>query len=148
MASVKPARRRQARRDKAADDRLPPLIRLTQKQSGKEKRIATGFAWDLFLFAGVFGVPLFWRRLPQWGATILALWCLDLLIGRLPMSAATVRFSETALFAMFLAIQLWLGIAGNRLTAKAFLTHGWSIDQPNDLATKRVIERWKLAGRA
>ena len=140
------SRRRAARRDKTPTDALPPLIQLTQKKSGKEKRIGTGFAWDLFLFAGVFGLPLFWRRLPQWGAVILALWCTDLLIGRLPVSEATTRLLEAALFAVFLALQLWLGFKGNRLTAKAFLTHGWSIGQPNDLGTRRVIERWKLAG--
>jgi hypothetical protein len=145
MAPVSTARKR-ARRDKAEADRLPAAINLKQKQTGKEKRISTGFAWDLFLFAGAFGVPLFWRRLPQWGAAILALWCVDLVIGRLPIADATARLAEAALFAVFLAIQFWLGLRGNRLTAKAYLAHGWSIDQPSDLRTKRVIERWKLAG--
>jgi hypothetical protein len=121
------------------------VIRLKQKQSGKEKRISTGFAWDLFLCAGIFGVPLFWRRLHSWGAVILALWCVVLVIGRVPMSAATAQLAEEALFAVFLALQLFLGFRGNRLTAKAFLAHGWSLDQASDLGTKRVIERWKLA---
>jgi hypothetical protein len=146
MPPASPARRRSARRDKASDEAAgAPLLRLTQKQSGKEKRIATGFAWDLFLFAGVFGAPLFWRRLPQWGAVILALWCVDLLIGRLPLVDATARLTEAALFAVFLVLQLWLGFAGNRLTAQAYLRHGWSLDPPSDPGTKRVIERWKLA---
>ena len=143
MARASTARRREGKGEKAAAERLPPLIRL--KRSGKEKRIGTGFAWDLFLFAGVFGLPLFWRRLPQWGAAFLALWCFDLLLGRVPVSEGATHLAEGVLFAAFLALQLWLGFVGNRLTAKAYLAHGWAIDQPNDLGTKRVIERWKLA---
>jgi hypothetical protein len=144
MPPASSARRRASRRDKAGDD-AAPLLRLTQKQSGKEKRINTGFAWDLFLFAGVFGIPLFWRRLPQWGAVVLALWCVDLLIGQLPFGEASTRFAEAALFTVFLVLQLWLGLAGNRLTAQAYLRHGWSIDPSGDARIKRVVERWKLA---
>ena len=146
MAAASTAKRRAARRSKDGADKLPPAIHLKQKQSGKEKRISTGFAWDLFLCAGLFGVPLFWRRLHSWGAVILALWCVDLIIGRLPISAATAHSSEAALFVAFLLLQLFLGFMGNRLTARAFLAHGWTLDQPSDLGTKRVIERWRLAG--
>jgi hypothetical protein len=145
VAPVSTGKRRAARRGKEGGEKLPPSIRLKQKQSGREKRISTGFAWDLFLGAGLFGVPLFWRRLHQWGAVILALWCLDLLIGRVPVAAATARIAEATLFVAFLALQLWLGFRGNRLTAKAFLAHGWTVDQSGDLGAKRVIERWKLA---
>jgi len=138
--------RRNPREAKEVRAAMPPAIRLRRRQGGKEKRIATGFAWDLFLFAGVFGLPLFWRRLHAWGAVILALWCLDLIIGRVPVSAATARLAEATLFGAFLALQLLLGFIGNRLTARAYLTHGWTIDQPGDPGVRRVIERWKLAG--
>ena len=90
------------------------------------KRVATGFAWDLFLFAGVFGVPLFLRGLPNWGATVLALWRRSL-IGVRPRARPRSQ-SELALFAGFLGLQLWLGFIGNRLTARTLLAHGWTID--------------------
>jgi hypothetical protein len=141
---VSTAKRRASRDAKKAAETSASVITLKHKQSGKEKRISTGFAWDLFLCAGLFGIPLFWRRLHPWGAIVLALWCVDLLIGRLPIAAQTARSSEAALFAVFLALQLWLGFRGNRLTAKTYLAHGWVIEQPNDARTKRVIERWKL----
>lgn len=136
------AKRRRA--DKVGTKKSLTVIRLRQRQSGKERQIGTGFAWDLFLFAGVFGLPLFRRRLPQWGAAVLALWCFDLLIGRVPAGAAATHVAETVLFAVFLAVQLWLGFVGNRLTIKAFLAHGWTIDQPIDPDAKRLIERWNL----
>ena len=144
MAGASSTRRgqREAKESRAA---IPPAIRLRRRPGGKEKRVATGFAWDLFLFAGVFGLPLFWRRLHAWGAVILALWCLDLIIGRVPVSTANARLAEAILFGAFLALQLLLGIIGNRLTAKAYLTRGWIIEQPGDLGVRRVIERWKLA---
>ncbi len=146
MAAASTAKRRSARRAKDFTEKLPPVLRLKQKQSGRAKRVSTGFAWDLFLCAGLFGMPLFWRRLHSWGAVILALWCVDLVIGRLPITAEAVHLAEAALFAVFLALQLFLGFAGNRLTAKAFLAHGWTFDLASDPGTKRVIERWKLVG--
>ena len=145
MAPVSTAKRRPRRGAKPDADAVPPVLTLKHKQSGKEKRISTGFAWDLFICAGLlFGIPLFWRRLHPWGAAVLALWCVNLLIGRLPIAAATQRSSEVALFTVFFMLQLWLGFRGNRLTAKTYLAHGWVIDQPNDARIKRVIERWKL----
>ncbi len=144
MARTSLPQRRVASRERRAVEKLSPVLRLRQKRGGREKRIATGFAWDLFLFSGVFGLPLFWRRLHAWGAIVLAFWCLDLVIGRVPVSAATARGAEAALFAAFLLLQLWLGFAGNRLTARAYLAHGWEIAPPLDLATKQVIRRWKL----
>lgn len=145
MAAASTTKRRAARGGKDSAEKLPPVIRLKQKQSGREKRISTGFAWDLFLFASLFGLPLFWRRLHHWGAVILALWCVVLVIGRLPVSADTAQLAGEALFVVFLALQLFLGFMGNRFTARAFLAHGWTLDQASDLGTKRVIERWKLA---
>jgi hypothetical protein len=124
--------------------KLPRAIRLTQKSSGTVKQIATGFAWDLFIFAGLFGVPLFWRRLPQWGAVILALWLLVLVVGVLHLGAAVMSAAEVALAAIFFAVQLWLGFAGNRLTAAALLAHGWTIERPDDATNKRVLARWGL----
>jgi len=93
----------------------------------------------------LFGVPLFWRRLHSWGAVMLALWCVDLVIGRLPVRDVTAHLAEAGLFGVFLAVQLFLGIWGNRLTARTYLAHGWTIDDPADLGTKRVLERWNLA---
>ena len=145
MPAASPAKRRSTRAVKERAEKLPPAIRLKQKLSGREKRISTGFAWDLFLFAGLFGLPLFWRRLHAWGAVILALWCVDLVIGRVPVSESTAHSLEAALFAVFLALQLWLGFRGNKLTVRTYLAHGWTVDQAGELGTKRVIERWKLA---
>jgi hypothetical protein len=93
---------------------------------GATKEIGTGFAWDLFLFAPFFGLPLFLRRLPHWGAAILGLWVVDLLLGRLVTGRAG-SIAQAALLAVFLAVQCWLGLKGNDMTVKAYLGRGWRL---------------------
>ena len=138
------SRRKPAAR--GADDKLPPVIRFKHKPSGKERRVSTGFAWDLFLFAGVLGVPLFWRRLSSWGAAVLVLWLLVVVVGSVRVNVQATETAQLVLFGIFLVLQIWLGFYGNRLTAKTLLHHGWTIEQPNESGTKRVIEKWKLNG--
>jgi hypothetical protein len=132
-------------RARGGAETLPPVIRFKHKPSGKERRVATGFAWDLFLFAGILGLPLFWRRLPYWGAGVLVLWLLVLIAGTVRIGAEATEATQLALFAAFLVLQIGLGFYGNRLTARALLHHGWVIEQANDSGTKCVIERWRLA---
>ncbi len=134
-----------AAKGKGEADRLPIAIRLKHKPTGKERSVGTGFAWDLFLFAGVLGIPLFWRRLPQWGAGMLGLWLLVILTDAARFGIATTDVVQFVLFAGFLALQIWLGFFGNRLTVRTLLAHGWVIDQANDAGTKKVIARWGLA---
>ncbi len=145
MARTSASARRKGSARGSDPDALPRSIGFKHKPSGKTRRVATGFAWDLFLFAGVFGLPLFWRRLPSWGATVLMLWLLVLLVGIVRVGAAATETAQLVLFAVFLLLQIWLGFFGNRLTARTLLHHGWTIDQPNDRGTKLVIEKWKLA---
>jgi hypothetical protein len=131
-------------RARGAAEAPPPAIRFKHKPSGKERRVAAGFAWDLFLFAGILGLPLFWRRLPYWGAGVLVLWLLVLIAGTVRIGTAASDAAQLVLFAAFLVLQIGLGFYGNRLTARTLLHHGWTIDQPNDSGTKRIIERWRL----
>jgi hypothetical protein len=89
------------------------------------------------------GLPLFWRRMPYWGAAVLVLWLLVLAIGALRASSVTDTI-QLALFGVFMAFQLYLGLYGNRINVRTLLAPGWVVDQ-NDGATKRLVERWRLA---
>ena len=110
----------------------------------RAKRVKLGFAWDLFLFAGVFGIPLFLRGLPQWGAAVLALWIADLMLGW--AAPGVLRMPEQfALFAAFLGLQVWLGFKGNELTARACRARGWQPADTRDAGVKRALERWGMA---
>jgi hypothetical protein len=109
----------------------------------RTKRVKLGFAWDLFLFAGIFGVPLFLRGLANWGALVLALWIADLGVARLGPRWSLP--AEGLLFVAFLALQVYLGFKGNALTARACHARGWKPDNPRDPSVRRALERWGIA---
>jgi len=103
-ASVEREARPRARRSRAAAAvaATGPLRVLFKSPSGaRARRVKLGFAWDLFLFAGLLGVPLFLRGLPEWGAAVLALWLVDLALGWIGHGSFYLP-AQTALFAAFL----------------------------------------------
>jgi hypothetical protein len=123
----------------------PAAVRVGLKPpgGGKLKWIRVGFAWDLFVLSPLLGIPLFLRKLPQWGAVILGLLLLWIVLGGIldgrPKWMASVAFA-----AIFFLIDLFLGFYGNRLTARSYLRHGWTVDHPDYAATRKVVARWKL----
>jgi hypothetical protein len=133
-----------SRRGGATVEPPPASFIALNHPDGRQTRLRVGFAWDLFLLTPLFGLPLFLRRLPQWGAAILALWLIDLGAGWLLRGQAGAAPMQVVLFAAFLLVQLWLGVKGNELTAKALLAHGWTVDHPEFVAIRRVMERWGL----
>ncbi len=97
----------------------------------------------MFLFAGGFGIPLFLRGLPAWGAAVLALWIADLFLGWAGPGALFVP-GQVVLFAAFLGLQVWLGINGNALTARACRARGWVADNARDAGVKRTLRLWRI----
>jgi len=136
---------RKKRRDRGTAEPAAARIGLKPPGGGKLKWIRVGFAWDLFVLSPLLGIPLFLRRLPQWGAAMLGLllvwFVLGSLLGGQPRWIAGVAVAV----ASFL-IQLFLGFYGNRLTARSYLRHGWTVDHPDYAATRKVVARWKLKG--
>ena len=121
----------------------PASVLFKHPSGGRAKRVKLGFAWDLFLFAGVFGLPLFLRGLPNWGAAVLGLWLVDLGLGR--FGRGPLRHpAELLLFAAFLGLQVWLGVTGNARTARACRARGWAPDTPRDPAVRRALEHWGM----
>jgi len=113
--------RRSRRRATSAPD---GVLVLAHAETGETRLIRTGFAWTLFLFGGVLGLPLFFRRLYRWGAAVLLLWAADLAVFWFAQGRVRV-IGEAIVFAAFFALQLWLGFRGNKLVAAAFLRRGW-----------------------
>lgn len=106
-------------------DRAAKFLLLRDPETGETRRIKQGFAWTLFLFSGVLGLPLFLRGLYRWGAAVLGLWGIDLLAVWLTTGGVRVA-SEAVLFGVFLCLQFWLGLTGNALTIKAYRDRGWA----------------------
>jgi hypothetical protein len=141
------ARRSTSGKRKPSPAKAPAAAGLAFKdpRTGKLMRVPAGFAWSLFLFSGLLGVPLFARRLHLWGAVILGLWIADLLAS-LVVAGRVATVTQSLLFAAFLAVQLWLGFKGNEITARSCLERGWTVVDSDDAATKRLLVRWGLAG--
>ncbi len=118
-------------------------IGLKPPGGGKLKWIRVGFAWDLFVLSPLLGIPLFLRKLHQWGAAMLALLLVWFVLGTL-LGGQAKNLAGVVLFAIFVLIDLFLGFYGNRLTARAYLRHGWTVDHPDYAATRKVMKRWKL----
>jgi hypothetical protein len=109
----------------------------------RAKRVKLGFAWDLFLFSGLLGVPLFLRGLPNWGAAVLALWLADLGLAHWPHAAWSLP-AQLALFAAFLGLEIYLGFKGNALTARACRDRGWRPEGTHDQGVRRALDRWGI----
>lgn len=101
------------------------LVGFKNPKTGEVKHVKCGFSWTLFLFSGVFGLPLFLRRLNVWGFVFLALWIVNFIFGR-------ELDNMIVLFIIFLCLQLWLGFKGNEMTAKNYLENDWIIAEPNN----------------
>ncbi|HZL59760.1 MAG TPA: hypothetical protein VFC38_08660 [Stellaceae bacterium] len=128
---------------RGAGDLSAARIGLKPPGGGRLKWVRVGFAWDLFVLAPLFGLPLFWRKLPQWGAVMLALLLADVLLG-LFLSGRALNLAGIALAGVYFLLDLFLGVWGNRLTARAYVRHGWSVDHPEYAATRKIVQRWKL----
>ena len=134
---------RKKRKDRGTAEPAAARIGLKPPGGGKLKWIRVGFAWDLFVLSPLLGIPLFLRRLPQWGAAMLALLLIWFVLGSLLGGQPRWIAGVAVAVASFL-IQLFLGLYGNRLTARSYLRHGWTVDHPDYAATRKVVARWKL----
>ncbi len=134
---------RKKRQQRGPSEAPAARIGLKPPGGGKLKWIRVGFAWDLFVLSPLLGVPLFLRKLHQWGAAMLALLLLWVVLGSL-LGGQAKNLAGVAVAVVSFLIQLFLGLYGNRLTARAYLRHGWTIDHPDYAATRKVMKRWKL----
>jgi hypothetical protein len=113
-----------------------------QPRTGEVRTVKVGWSWVLFLWSGVFGLPLFLRRLNVWGAVFLALWAVNLVASFGFAGGGGAR--GLSLIAM-IGLQIWLGIKGNEMTAKNYLEQGWEFAEPNAEATLEGKARWRIS---
>lgn len=143
LAVEREVRPRARRKRDAAETPAPAEVLFKHPSGLRAKRVKLGFAWDLFLFAGVFGIPLFLRGLPEWGAAVLVLWLMDLGLGWHGHGAFYMP-AQAVLFIAFLGLQVWLGFKGNALTARACRARGWIADNARDPGVRETLKRWGI----
>jgi hypothetical protein len=113
-------------------------------RTGEIKQVKVGWSWVLFLFSGVFGLPLFLRRLYVWGGIFLVLWLVNLIAPSL-MYEEDANVTIAIFGVVFLSLQIWLGIKGNEMTAKNYLDNGWVFAEPDSDITRNAKLRWGVA---
>ena len=125
---------------------------LQNERTGELKKIKVGWSWTLFFFSGVFGIPLFMRRLYVWGGVMIALYLVQILINAAlspgdDITANDVGVMMESYFVGFvgLGLAIFLGVKGNAMTAKNYLEHGWMFAYPEDGDTEYAKQKWSLA---
>ena len=117
-------------------------ISFKNPKSGELKDVKVGWSWTLCLFSGLFGLPLFLRKLNTWGFVLLALWIVNFILPAIAGDdAAGLQFG---MFAIFLGLEIWLGVKGNEITAKNYLEMGWVFADPLSENTRFAQGKWGI----
>ncbi len=115
------------------------VVELQDPVSGQIRRIKVGFSWTLLFFASWFGVPLLSRGLFGLGLAFVALCLIGMIAGHLELASITL-----SALALQLVGSIWLGVKGNEITAKHYLSKGWRLRDPTSHAAQVAIHKWHL----
>ena len=118
-------------------------ITMKNPKTGEIKQIKVGVSWILFLFSGLFGLPLFLRKLHVWGGIFLALWVVNLVAPAAFPNDQGIGI-VIILFFVFLGLQIFVGIKGNEMTAKNYLENGWLFLEPDAEPTIMAKRKWGI----
>lgn len=113
-------------------------------KTGEIKRVKVGWSWTLLLFSGVFGIPLFMRRLSTWGAVFLGIALAWLIIPAMMLNNPSAGAVMTLLSVLSWSMYIWIAVKGNEMTAKNYLRLGWTFSDPDSDATRFGKLKWGL----
>jgi hypothetical protein len=105
------------------------------------KEIKIGWSWTIFFFSGIFGIPLFLRRLYGWGVIFIAF---NILLLLLPQTYYLFGGFHGLFWVIFVLLQVAMSIKGNEMTARNYFAHGWVFAEPDSLEAQVAKSRWKL----
>jgi hypothetical protein len=117
-------------------------VALRHPNTGKFKFIDTGWSWSLFLGAGCFGVPLFFRGMALWGTFMLFLWFAQLAVPF--VASADADTMEWILTFAVAGACVFLGSRGNALTGRHFVACGYEFAYPDSIEARTAAENWGL----
>jgi uncharacterized membrane protein len=118
-------------------------IAMKNPKTGEVKNIKIGWSWTLFLFSGIFGLPLFLRKLHVLGAIFLVLWLVNLYF--MDAVGGVQGFVDSVLITLIvIGMSIYVGIKGNELTAKNLLEKDWVFAEPESSVTQRAKKLWGI----
>lgn len=118
-------------------------VTMQNPRTGEIKQVKCGWSWTLFLFSGLFGLPLFLRRLYVWGGVFLALWIVNIIVPAILAPDQSAAF-VIAMGIICSGLAIWMGVKGNEMTAKNYLDNGWVFTEPQSDVTKLAKGRWGI----
>jgi TctA family transporter len=119
-------------------------IVMTNSKTNELKSIKVGFSWVLFLFSGIFGIPLFLRKLNVWGGIFAGLWIVNLVITSLATDTDVVMTVGILFQIIVLSLSIFIGIKGNEMTVKNYLEQDWEFKTPDSDEVKIAKGKWGL----
>jgi|LakMenEpi03Aug12_release.lakeMendotaPanAssembly.Ray.scaffolds.fasta_scaffold801323_2 hypothetical protein len=117
------------------------MIPFKNPKTNEIKKVKLGFSWTLLLFSGIFGFPLFLRKLYVWAVLMLVLWLVNLFVSNTSYDPLLIFGLAIVLFIP----NIWLAFRGNEITAKNYLENGWEFYEPDNDLTKMAKQKWIIA---
>lgn len=117
--------------------------------TGQQKLQKIGWSWTIFLFSGVFAIPLFIRRLYLWAIIMLALMMFSGAVGNaVQENQENVDVGANALYSIvsmaIVGLVIFLSIRGNRMAGRNYLKKGWVFAQPYSQSARFARAKWGL----
>ncbi len=128
-------------------------VTLKNPRTSEIKQIKIGWSWVLFFFAGLWGIPLFLRRLYVWGGIFLFLGIVGMcqswiayLVAEDEATTAVMGIGTLGFSLAYVGLNIFIAAKGNELTAKNYLECGWVFAMPNSMETVEAMRRWNIQG--
>jgi hypothetical protein len=109
-------------------------VALRHPVSGRTKILREGWSWGCFLGVGLLGLPLFSRGLALWGAVMVTVNTMALVLGFESTKGASALANWIG-FAT-LGLNLFLGFKANDMAIRRYLSLGWEF-------ADQVPPRWR-----
>lgn len=139
---------------------------LRNPTTDKCESLEIGWSWSVLVFNSFFGLPLFARKLRNWGIFMVVVVCL-FIIGEkyfdyLILQAMTQRtpgamssFKNLALysnlyklftFLFFLSTATIFSFKANKMAGRKFLNEGWMFVEPDSEVAALARYKWRVPG--
>ena len=128
-------------------------VKLKNPKTGQVKSVELGWSWILFLFGDFFGIPLFFRGLYIWGALVLVILFLDIIINRGTdaicvdtLCKSRVSPTGTIFNLIYLGLSIFFGVKGNEMTVRKYIAKDWQVvDLEEDEIVKNLKDKLEVA---
>jgi hypothetical protein len=119
-------------------------ISLRHAGTGDLRTVDTGWSWSLFIASGFLGLPLFFRGLALWGTVMMVTWSLSLVPLVVTRPDTGLHMVDWGLTIVSLALCAFLGLKGNALTAKRYISLGYEFVDPDGAEARFAAQSWDL----